>query len=99
MSFMDFFAGVDVYVCLVIGAVAGWLAFQFMRGWSFGLIANIVIGMVGAVISGLIFDWANIMDVGDLLDPLIAGAIGAAVLLGIAGLLRPQPVRSHRQRP
>jgi uncharacterized membrane protein YeaQ/YmgE (transglycosylase-associated protein family) len=86
---LDFFAGVDVFVCLAIGAVLGWLAGPFMRGGGYGLIANIVIGMLGGVLGGFIFDWINILDLGDLLDPLIAGALGAVVVLAIASAVRP----------
>ena len=39
-------------IWLVIGAVAGWLAGQIMRGYGFGLIGNIVVGIVGAFIAG-----------------------------------------------
>ncbi len=86
---LDFFAGVDVFVCLGIGAVLGWLAGPFMRGGGYGLVVNIVIGAVGGVLGGFIFDWINILDLGDLLDPLIAGALGAVVVLAIASVLRP----------
>lgn len=86
---MDFFTGIDVVVCLVVGALAGWLAGQFLRGGGYGMVANMVIGMVGAVLGGFIFDWINILDLGDLLDPLVAGALGAVVILAIAGAVRP----------
>ena len=39
-------------VSLLIGAVAGWLAGQVMRGAGFGLIVNIIVGMAGALIAG-----------------------------------------------
>lgn len=89
MGSLDFFAGVDVFVCLAIGALAGGLAGQFLRGGGYGLVANILIGMAGGILGGFIFDWINIIDVGDLLDPLIAGALGAIVLLALAGFIRP----------
>ena len=41
-----------ILIILVIGAVAGWLAGQIVRGMGFGLIGNIVVGIVGAVIAG-----------------------------------------------
>ena len=88
ISSMDFFTSIDVIVCLVVGAIVGWLAGQIMKGGGFGLIGNVVIGMVGSAISGLLFDWINIMDIGDLLDPIIAGAIGAAIVLAIADAFR-----------
>lgn len=88
-SSLDFFMGVDVIVCVIAGGVVGWLAGKFfMKGGGFGWIVNILIGIVGGVIGGLFFDWINIMDLGDLLDPAIAGAIGAAVFLAIGELIR-----------
>ena len=88
ISALDFFAGVDVIICLVVGAFAGWMAGPFMKRGGYGLIGNIVIGVVGSVLSGLLFDWINIMDIGDLLDPIIAGALGAGIVLAIADAFR-----------
>jgi uncharacterized membrane protein YeaQ/YmgE (transglycosylase-associated protein family) len=85
---MDFFSSIDVIVSLAVGAIIGALAGQVMRGGGLGLIGNLVIGIVGAVLSGYLFDWANVIDLGDLLDPIFAGAVGAVVLLAIAGLIR-----------
>lgn len=89
---LDFFTGVDFIICLVVGAFAGWLAGPFMKGGGFGLIGNIVIGIVGAVIGGYAFDVVNIIDLGDLLDPLIAALVGAAILLAIAGAIPRQTI-------
>ena len=43
-------------IFLATGAVAGWLAGTLMKGGGFGLIGNIVVGIIGAVIGGFIFD-------------------------------------------
>ena len=42
----------EIIVWLVIGAIAGWLAGLIMKGYGFGLISNIVVGIIGAVIAG-----------------------------------------------
>ena len=42
-------------IFLVIGAVAGWIAGQIMRGGGFGLVGNIVVGVIGALIGGWLF--------------------------------------------
>ena len=42
----------EIIVWLVIGAIAGWLAGLIMKGYGFGLIGNIVVGIIGAVIAG-----------------------------------------------
>lgn len=39
---------------LVVGAIAGWLAGQVMKGSGFGLIGDIVIGVIGALVGGLL---------------------------------------------
>lgn len=44
---MDFFSTIDFIICLIVGAVVGVLAGQFMKGRGFGLIGNIVVGLVG----------------------------------------------------
>ncbi len=88
LSSLDFFMGVDVIVCVDCRRVVGWLVGQFfMKGGGFGWIVNILIGIVGGIVGGLFFDWINIIDLGDLLDPAVAGAIGAAVFLGIGELI------------
>ena len=88
VSALDFFAGIDFIICLAVGVFAGWLAGPYMKGGGYGLIGNIAIGVAGSIISGFLFDWMNVMDLGDWLDPLIAGAVGALVVLAVAGALR-----------
>ena len=45
----------SLIVFLIIGAVAGWLAGLIVKGYGFGLIGNIVVGIVGAFIAGWLF--------------------------------------------
>lgn len=45
----------SILVFLIVGAVAGWLAGLIVSGGGFGLLGNIVIGIVGAFIAGLLF--------------------------------------------
>ena len=54
--------GVDsIIVMIVVGAIAGWLAGQIMRGFGYGLIWNIVIGIVGAFIGVWLMTTLRIM--------------------------------------
>ena len=48
-------------IWLVIGAVAGWLAGQIVKGYGFGLVGNIVVGIIGAIIVGSChrLDWLS----------------------------------------
>ena len=86
--FTEMLATIDFVIWLLVGVVAGWLAGQVMKGRSYGMTGNIAIGIIGSVVSGFTFDWLNLMDIGDLMDPLIAGVIGAVVLLTLAALFR-----------
>ncbi|MEZ4711843.1 MAG: GlsB/YeaQ/YmgE family stress response membrane protein [Caldilineaceae bacterium] len=65
-----------------MGAVSG----QVLKG--LGLIGNIVVGIIGGLIGGIVFNALDVLNVGDVADPLIAGAIGAIVLLAIVGVIK-----------
>ena len=75
-------------IILVIGAVAGWLAGQIVRGMGFGLIGNIVVGIVGAFIAGWLLPRIGIAIGGGMIASIINATIGAVVLLVILGLIR-----------
>ena len=77
-----------ILIILVIGAVAGWLAGQIVRGMGFGLIGNIVVGIVGAFIAGWLLPRIGIVIGGGMLGSIINATIGAVVLLVIVGLIR-----------
>jgi len=61
-----------------IGAVAGWLAGILMKGRGFGLLGNIIIGIVGAIAGGFLFGLLG------LVGSIVTAIVGAAVLLFLA---------------
>jgi uncharacterized membrane protein YeaQ/YmgE (transglycosylase-associated protein family) len=75
-------------IILVVGAIAGWLAGQIMRGTGFGLIWNIVIGLVGALIGGWLLPRLGIVIGGGILAAIINATIGAVTLLAIVSLVQ-----------
>ena len=77
----------ELLIFLTIGAVSGWLAGTLMKRGGFGLIGNIVIGIIGAVIGGSIFDFLGISLAG-LVGAIITATAGAALLLFVVGLLK-----------
>jgi uncharacterized membrane protein YeaQ/YmgE (transglycosylase-associated protein family) len=79
---------ISLGIFLLIGAVAGWLAGLLMRGGGFGLLGNILVGIVGAVIGGFLFGLAGISPGGGMIGSLITAVMGAAVLLLIVGLIK-----------
>jgi uncharacterized membrane protein YeaQ/YmgE (transglycosylase-associated protein family) len=74
-------AGVGWIAAIVIGAIAGWLAEQFMKS-NMGLMMNIVLGIVGAAIASAILHFFGIV-LGGWIGYLIAGFIGACLLIWI----------------
>jgi uncharacterized membrane protein YeaQ/YmgE (transglycosylase-associated protein family) len=79
----------EIIYFLIIGAIAGWLAGLIMRGGGFGLLGNIVVGIIGAVIGGHLLGWLNIeIGLGRPWGALLTALIGAVVLLFIVGLIK-----------
>ncbi|MGO9983811.1 MAG: GlsB/YeaQ/YmgE family stress response membrane protein [Rhodomicrobium sp.] len=80
----------SIVIWLVIGAVAGFLAGLIMDGGGFGLIGNIIVGILGAVVAGYLFPRLGVSI--PIADPIIRGiavsAIGAVILLFVVGLFR-----------
>lgn len=73
---------------LLLGALAGWLAGKLVRGRGFGLIANILIGVIGALIGGILANQLGISTGSGFLWELAVALGGALVLLFVAGLVR-----------
>ena len=73
---------------LIIGAVAGFLAGKIMKGGGFGLLGNLVVGIIGAVVGGWLFGMLGISMNNNLIGELVTAVIGAVVLLFIVGLFK-----------
>lgn len=72
---------------LLIGAFIGWLAGVIVKGSGFGLLGNILVGIVGAMLGGWLFSLFGV-SAGGPLGSLVVAVIGAIVLVGIAGMIR-----------
>ena len=77
-----------IIAALIIGAIAGWLAGQIVRGAGFGLIGDILIGIVGAFIASWLLPRLGIALGAGLLRAILNATIGAVVLLLIVRLVR-----------
>ncbi|MQP25279.1 GlsB/YeaQ/YmgE family stress response membrane protein [Flavobacterium sp. LMO8] len=73
---------------LLIGAISGWLAGQFWRGSGFGLIGDIIIGIVGGVFGGWLAGKLGIATDGGVIVQILVAAVGAWILLFIIGMIR-----------
>ena len=74
---------------LLVGLIAGWLAGQFMKGSGYGIIGDIIVGVVGAFIGGLLFSYllpgSSVGFVGSIVVAFIGAVILIAVLRTVAG--------------
>jgi len=77
-------------IFLLIGAIAGWLAGLIVRGFGFGLIGNIVVGIVGALLAGWLLQMLGVgFSLGSpIVTSIVYAMIGAIVLLVLIGLVR-----------
>ena len=74
-------------IAIAIGAIAGFLAGQIVKGHGFGLVGNIIVGILGALVFGFIFGNFNLLS-SPLLNEIIGGTIGAVLLLFVIGLFK-----------
>ena len=79
----------SLIVLIIIGAIAGWLAGQIMKGGGFGLIGDIIVGIVGAFIGTWLWGVLKLPGLGPWwLTAIISATIGACILLFIIRLIK-----------
>ena len=79
-----------IIIACVIGAIAGWLAGLLVQGTGFGLVGDIVVGILGALLAGFLFPVLGITLTlgGGVLGAIILAFIGAVILLVIVRLFK-----------
>ncbi|MGC1547498.1 MAG: GlsB/YeaQ/YmgE family stress response membrane protein [Rhodanobacter sp.] len=78
----------DILAWLIIGAVAGWLAGLLVKGGGFGLLVDIVVGIVGAFIGGWLSGVLGVSIGSGLIASIITATIGAAILLYVVRMFK-----------
>lgn len=78
----------SLLIVIIVGAIAGWLAGQVMRGKGFGFLVNLLLGILGSVVGDWIFRQLDIsLQLGSaLLESILVAAAGAIIVLFVAGL-------------
>lgn len=75
-------------VFLVVGGLAGWAAGLIVRGSGFGIVGNVVVGIVGAMLAGWLLPTVGLYIFGGVAAAFVDAVIGAVILLAAVGLLR-----------
>lgn len=78
----------SLLVILIVGIVAGWLAGQIVRGTGFGVIGDLLVGIVGAFIGNWLLPRVGIHLGTGVISAIVNATIGAILLLLLVGLLR-----------
>lgn len=79
----------EILITLLVGALAGWLGSLIIRGSGFGLIGNIVIGILGSFVGTWVLSKLNYSFGGGIGGAILTGALGAIVILVLASIIFP----------
>jgi uncharacterized membrane protein YeaQ/YmgE (transglycosylase-associated protein family) len=77
----------SILAWIIIGGVAGWLAGVLIKGYGYGVLGNIVIGILGAGVAGLLAPAIGIRTE-SFAGNIVAALLGALLLLLLVGLVR-----------
>jgi len=73
---------------IVVGLVAGWLAGQLMKGGGFGVIGDIIVGVLGALLGGFLFSSLGMSLGGGVLGAILVATLGAVLLIFVLRLIK-----------
>ena len=73
---------------IIIGAIAGWIAGKIVKGGGSGILMNIVIGVIGALIGGFLLSFFLNTAAGGWWFTLFTAVLGAVILLWVVGKVR-----------
>lgn len=73
---------------IIIGAVCGWLAGNIMKGGGFGVLINIILGVVGGFVGNWLFGMLKISIGTGIINDIVTGLAGAIAVLLVAGLFK-----------
>ena len=79
----------SILMWIVVGLIAGWLAGLFMRGSGYGILLDIVLGLVGAFVGGLIFSLFVTGEAG-FWGSIGIAFVGACILIAISRVFAPR---------
>ena len=73
---------------LIVGLIAGWLAGQVMKGGGYGIIVDIVLGLLGGIVGGWLLGALGIWPGAGIIGSIIVSFIGAVILVALTRMLK-----------
>jgi uncharacterized membrane protein YeaQ/YmgE (transglycosylase-associated protein family) len=79
---------VIVIYAILVGLIAGWLAGQVMKGGGYGVLVDILLGLVGGVIGGWLFGALGILPGSGVIGSIIVAFVGAVILVALTRAIK-----------
>lgn len=73
---------------IIVGLIAGWLAGQVMRGSGYGVLIDILLGLVGGVLGGWLFGALGVSAGGGVIGSIVVAFVGAVILVAISRAIK-----------
>jgi uncharacterized membrane protein YeaQ/YmgE (transglycosylase-associated protein family) len=73
---------------LVVGLISGWAAGKIMKGGGYGIIVDIILGIIGGFVGSWLLGLLGFATSGGIIADVIVGIIGAVILVGITRLIK-----------
>ncbi len=73
---------------IIVGMIAGWLAGLVMRGGGYGVLVDIILGILGGLLGGWLFGMMGIWPAGGVIGSLIVAFVGAVILVAITRVIK-----------
>jgi uncharacterized membrane protein YeaQ/YmgE (transglycosylase-associated protein family) len=77
-----------IFAWIIVGLIAGWAAGKVMKGGGYGIVLDIVLGILGGLFGGWLFGELGIWQGGGMVGSIIVAFIGAVILVGITRLIK-----------
>jgi uncharacterized membrane protein YeaQ/YmgE (transglycosylase-associated protein family) len=73
---------------IIVGLIAGWAAGKIMKGGGYGPLMDTLLGMVGAVLGGWLFNALGIYPAGGIIASILVAIVGAVILISLSRLVK-----------
>ena len=73
---------------IIVGLIAGWLAGQVMKGGGYGVLVDIILGLLGGVLGGWLFGALGVWPGGGIIGAILVAFVGAVILVALSRLIK-----------
>jgi uncharacterized membrane protein YeaQ/YmgE (transglycosylase-associated protein family) len=73
---------------IIVGLIAGWLAGQVMKGGGYGVLMDIVLGLLGGIVGGWLFGSLGVWPGGGIVGSIVVSFVGAVILVAVSRMLK-----------